>query len=397
MQLRQELQRTQTLLAQRERLHALGQMASGIAHDVNNSLVPVLALSERLTQHADPSVRDLAQQMLQAAQDIAQLVRRLRVFYSQQLACDTLQAVDLNGLVQQCAEWTRPRWKDIAQQQGKTIELALDLAPNLPPIAGVLHEIREALVNLIFNAVDAILAKADSHGTITLRTRAETERAVVEVADTGIGMDEETCRRALEPFFTTKGPQGSGLGLPMVYGIVQRHGGQIEIHSAPGVGTTVRLVFPQRTPPRSEQATRTISPSSHLRILLADDDPRVRETLRLMLQTLGHCIVLAADGHQAVAQFQESLREGKHFDVVITDLGMPGMSGAEVTQWIKNISPHTPVIVLTGWGQDSKPTEADYGLSKPVLLADLQSALAKVCSRSPDRGRALNGQVEYCL
>lgn len=376
-QLRDELQRTQALLIQRERLHALGQMASGIAHDVNNSLVPVLARAEQLTKHVDSQVRENAREILEAGQDIAQLVRRLRTFHSSQLQTDCLQPVCLNAIVEQCVKWTRPRWKDMAQQHGKTIHLQLQLDPEIPTIAGLPGEIREAIVNLIFNAVDAILAKTDKQGTMVLRTQTLSNEVLVEISDTGVGMDEQTCRRALEPFFTTKGPQGSGLGLPMAFGVMQRHGGQLEIRSTQGLGTTVRLTFPKRPPPAPLPPPATAgAPPSSLHILLVDDDPRVRETVALMLRTLGHRVSLAEDGAQAIRQFRKACSNNVTYHAVLTDLGMPGLSGEDVAREIKQLSPQTPIIVLTGWGKEAKPDVADYALAKPISLADLQNALA---------------------
>ena len=171
-----------------------------------------------------------------------QTVARLREFCRPREAQSVREAVDLNDVVQQSVALTRARWHTMALGKGISIQTELDLANSLPAILGSESEIRDAIVNLIFNAVDAMPAG----GTITLQTRAVDNGATVEVRDTGIGMDEQTRRRCLEPFFSTKGEHGSGLGLAMVYGMLKRHGGEIEIVSEPGRGTTMRLLFPIR-------------------------------------------------------------------------------------------------------------------------------------------------------
>jgi signal transduction histidine kinase len=219
-------------------------MASGIVHDGNNALVPIVAYAEVLQEHSDAKVRQMAEQMQSALDDLTHIINRLRAFYRPRDPQEELEPVDLNEAVRQVADLTKPRWYDIPQREGITIDLRMALDETLPPIAGVGAEIREALTNLIFNAVDAIVAKGTPHGIIILRTGRRDEWAFVEVTDTGIGMDEATKRRVFEPFFTTKGEKGSGLGLAMVYGTMERHDGSVEIESALGVGTTVRLLFP---------------------------------------------------------------------------------------------------------------------------------------------------------
>ena len=375
----EDLKRAQEALVQQERLLALGQMASGIAHDVNNALVPILGYAELLGRHGDEQVQVQAQRIAEAAADITRVVERLRAFYSPRAPEETLEMVDLNKAVLQVVALTRPRWYDMPQREGVTIECETDLAEDLPPTAGVGAEVREALINLVFNAVDAILAKGEARGRIVVRTRWQGEWAVVEVTDTGVGMDEETRRRAVEPFFTTKGERGSGLGLAMVYGTMRRHDGELELESQLGQGTTARLIFPIRSvKPRIEVVED--APLTSARILLIDDDPRVRQILRSMLQEMGHQVTEAEGGAQGLALFEEALRRDEAYDLVLTDLGMPSVTGAEVVWRVKAISPSTPVIVLTGWGQESKPPKADAALGKPVTWRELKAILARFLS-----------------
>jgi CheY-like chemotaxis protein len=299
--------------------------------------------------------------------------------------------VQLNPLVQQVTDLTRARWSDMPQQRGIVIQLETDLASGLPAVLGIESEVREALINLVFNAVDAM----PGGGVLTLRTRLSetrangsrgTERlATMEVSDTGVGMDEDTQRRCLEPFFTTKGERGTGLGLAMVYGIAQRHGAHIDIDSAVGRGTTVRLNFPVPAiaPAVSVSPPQLEAPTSRLRILVVDDDPLMLKSLRDTLELDGHVVATANGGQAGIDAFRTTQRPLEAFDLVITDLGMPYIDGRKVAAAIKSIDGATPVIMLTGWGQrlaaeGDVPAHVDRVLSKPPKLRELRAALAQL-------------------
>jgi len=374
----EELQQAQAMLVQQERLKALGQMASGISHDIGNALVPLLAYAELLEEHPDPKVREWGRQIGMAAEDIMHIVQRLRAFYRPRDPNEVLEPVDLNEIVRQVVDLTKPRWYDMPQREGITIVMSLELDENLPTIGGIAAELREALTNLIFNAVDAIVAKGETEGTITIRTGRRNGFVFLEVTDTGIGMDEETKRRCMEPFFTTKGEKGSGLGLMMVYGTMQRHEGQIEIESELGKGTTFRLLFPLREAEAKESEEEEAKELPPLRILLVDDDPRVRRILGELMKSWGHTVVVAEDGFNALDAFLVASRSGQPFDVVITDLGMPRMNGAELVRRIREHDRQVPIIIVTAWGKEHFVPEADAILSKPVHSQDLKSALWKV-------------------
>jgi PAS domain S-box-containing protein len=374
----EELQQAQAMLVQQERLKALGQMASGISHDIGNALVPLLAYAELLEEHPDPKVREWGRQIGMAAEDIMHIVQRLRAFYRPRDPNEVLEPVDLNEIVRQVVDLTKPRWYDMPQREGITIDMSIELDENLPTIGGIAAELREALTNLIFNAVDAIVAKGETEGTITIRTGRRNGFVFLEVTDTGIGMDEETKRRCMEPFFTTKGEKGSGLGLMMVYGTMQRHEGQIEIESELGKGTTFRLLFPLREAEAKESEEEEAKELPPLRILLVDDDPRVRRILGELIKSWGHTVVIAEDGFNALDAFLVAFRSGQPFDVVITDLGMPRMNGAELVRRIRQHDRQVPIIIVTAWGKEHFVPEADAILSKPVHSQDLKSALWKV-------------------
>jgi CheY-like chemotaxis protein/anti-sigma regulatory factor (Ser/Thr protein kinase) len=265
------------------------------------------------------------------------------------------------------------------------------LAPDLPAVMAVESEIREALVNLIFNAADAM----PDGGTLTVRTkiapaRDAQRRIAIEISDTGVGMDEDTRRRCLEPFFTTKGERGTGLGLAMVYGIVQRHGGDVEIESAPGQGTTFRLLLPVGvTHAAAGKTIADLAVPVRQRILIVDDDPLLIRSLRDILEGDGHVVVCANAGQEGLDSFRAARAAGNDFAVVVTDLGMPGMDGRQVAGAVKAASPGTPVILLTGWGErllaeGDVPPHVDVVLSKPPKLRDLRQALAR-CLAGPHK------------
>ena len=407
-----ELKETQRAVTQQERLKALGQMASGIAHDINNALSPIVGYAELLLEHSQ-NLSDREKRYIEtiklSSMDIGKTIARMREFYRQRDELEIAQPIKVDDLLQQVIELTRPRWFDQTQKECQPIECIIDSAQGLPEMTGIENELREALTNLIFNAVDAM----PKGGTITLRTyeqkpaTSNEERAtsnqqpvfgdpkskiqipkshfVIEVTDTGLGMDEETRRKALEPFFTTKGEGGTGLGLAMVFGTMGRHDGHIEIESILGKGTSVRLIFPQKeivkpAAPKKEGKGRPISP---LTILSIDDEPLVRELIKEMLEKDGHKTQSADGGEAGIQAFLEAKATGRPFDLVITDLGMPYVNGREVVRRIKEASPRTPVILLTGWGgrlqaDGDIPQEVDAVLSKPPQLKEMRKALSRV-------------------
>lgn len=378
------LRQAQQALIQQERLRALGQMASGIAHDINNAISPVALYTESLLEHEtnlSSRARDSLVTIQRAIDDVAQTVSRMREFYRPTEAEAHLTDVALNALVQQVVNLTRARWSDLPQRRGIMIELKTRLAADLPVIRGAENEIRDALTNLVFNSVDAM----PSGGTIEVSTHASGNLVQLEVRDTGIGMDEETRRRCLEPFFTTKGKRGTGLGLAMVYGMAQRHEATVVVESQRGVGTTIRLAFPAyvQSRPSSVKFTAEPRPSRALRILLIDDDPALILSLRTTLENDGHFVTAAEGGQAGIDAFQNALRESAPFDVVITDLGMPYIDGRQVIASVRATSPRTPIILLTGWGQQMNgerepPPQVDRLLAKPPRLRELRAALAEL-------------------
>ena len=373
-----ELKQTQYRVVQQERLRALGEMASGIAHDFNNTLLPIVGYTELLIEDSLDD-REKALEYLNtvrtAAKDAGNVVKRLREFYRAREEKEVFGLLDLNALVRETINLTQPKWKDQAQAKGSNVTIKTDLQET-PMLPGDDSSLRDALTNLIMNAVDAM----PDGGDITIRTLRNEDWAVVEVSDTGVGMSDEVRRRCLDPFFTTKGDQGTGLGLSMVHGIAKRHGGSIYIESTPGEGTTFILRLPTGSgleavvPPEPKEDSKR----SPLHILAVDDDATSLMVIVDSLMADGHSVDSASTGREALEQFRSD-----SYDVVFTDRAMPDMNGDQVAEAIKHASPETPVIMLTGFGDvmtyaGEKPDGVDLVAAKPASLSDLRAALAEV-------------------
>ncbi len=330
-----------------------------------------------------PTAREYLEIIQQAARAVGDTVSRLRRFYKDEPDPKRFKPIPPVALLEEVAALTRARWFDMAQERGAVIDLQTELEPGLPPLSVIEGELREAVINLIFNAVDAMPAG----GTLTLRARStrltptDPPRICLEIADTGVGMNEEARRRCLEPFYTTKGERGTGLGLSTVASIVQRHGTEIAVASAPGVGTLVRITFPPSLEPAAPALRTTVSRKvPPMRILVADDDAIILRAIRVALESEGHRAQCAIGGQAAIAAFREALESGDPFDAVFTDLGMPHVDGRKVAAAVKLASASTPVILLTGWGRsmqaDAEITPGvDQILAKPVSRQELNAAL----------------------
>lgn len=372
-----ELKATQQQVIQQERLRALGEMASGIAHDFNNTLTPILGFSDLLLEHpeirADPEETVRFLELLRtSAQDAGNIVMRLREFYRPLETNEERRSVELSAVISQVIELTQPKWRQQAQANGCNIQVKTHLQP-IPPIAGDESALREALTNLIFNAVDAM----PNGGVITLETAMENDRAVVRVSDTGTGMTEEVRQRCLEPFFSTKNDKGTGLGLAMVYGIIQRHNGLLEFDSLPGHGTTFVIRLPFAVAVENEAPILPVGPptKSPLHVLVVDDEPGIREVISAFLRSDGHDVITAADGREGLKEFQTG-----SFDVVVTDRAMPQMNGDQMAGLIKQTRPDVPVVLLTGFGTliettKTQPSAVDVVLNKPITLKTLLSTI----------------------
>ncbi|AOF86553.1 sensory box protein [Hydrogenophaga sp. RAC07] len=389
-----ELEEAQHAALHQERLRLLGQMASGIAHDINNAISPVSLYADSLLMREATISEDGRRQLetIQlAVRDVADTIARMREFYRPGSETTHRGFVQPGKLVLQALELTKARWRTQSQMSGVTIEVETDLVSPCPDILVMEAEVRDAVMNLILNAVDAM----PSGGQLTVATRVVAngglDRLEIEVRDTGVGMDEETSRRCIEPFFTTKGDQGSGLGLAMVFGCMKRHGGEVALDSRQGEGTRVRLLFNLSQPdrPLSRGSVGIASDAIRLQgrhILLIDDDQFLLQAVSTVLRETGHEVIAMANGEAGLAVFEEHLDKSP-FDIVLTDLGMPGIDGRAVALRIKAMSPATPVIMITGWGrrmsEDGEiPDHVDTLLSKPPQRGELLEAIERLTSRS---------------
>ena len=375
-----ELRKTQQQVFQQERMRALGQMSSGIAHDFNNALSIILSASELLLASPEAlkdesKLKHYLEIVRTAAEDASVAVKRLKDFYREPDQSELFHPIDLNEVIEQTVSLTKPRWIEQAQVQGIQIDVEADLG-KVPRVASNESEIREALTNLILNEVDAM----PEGGKITIRSRRDGRKIALEVRDTGTGMTEQVRRRCLDPFFTTKGEGGTGMGLAMVFGIVQRHQGTVEVESEVGSGTaiTVRLPISETTQSKEAEAKSGIRPVPALKVLVVDDDPAVLMMHAEILKADGHSVDTALSGRIALEKF----RAGRH-DLVMTDRAMPEMNGDELAAAIKKLEPAKSVVMVTGFGDvlemsGDGPKHADLVLSKPVSRADLREAVIKV-------------------
>ncbi|GAI00839.1 unnamed protein product [marine sediment metagenome] len=377
-----ELKEAQDYMVRSERLRALGEMAGGVAHDFNNILAIILGRAQlALEDQEGDKVMKSVRVIEQTALDAAKTVRRLQDFAGVR-ASSAFEAVNLNQLIEGALEMVESRRVKLEETEGVRIEIGTELN-EVAPVAGDAAELREALVNIIFNAMDAM----PEGGRITVKSEQENGLVVLSVSDTGVGIPEEIKGKLFDPFFTTRAPAGNGLGLSVTYGIVKRHGGSIEVESTQGKGATfyIRLPVadgvearsrPERKPPTIKRAT----------ILLADDDPEVSEILGLMLQQLGHRVTVVTSGEEALSAFEKG-----DYGLVITDLGMPDISGRDVARAVKEMKPEMPVMLITGWGVQFDPEEMpdiDGVIEKPFSRDAL---LAQIAELLPTRKRGKRG------
>ena len=381
----EELHETQQQVVHQERQRALTQMASGIAHDFNNALSTIQGFSDLLLQSRDKltdeeTAKRYVELIYKAASNAAETVRRMRKFYRPGEEV-TARKFDLRSLVEEAVSMTRPRWRDEARAEGAAVEVVEDLCDGTW-MEGNEAEMYEVVTNLIFNAVDAM----PEGGTITLKTRHDGDSVILEVSDTGVGMDEQVREHCLDPFFTTKKGDGSGLGLSTVQGVIRRHGGSITVESEVGQGTTFRISLPATdgAAAGNNEDGAADQLRDGLQVLLLEDTEEQRELITEYLELDGHEVQVASDGADGLAEFADS-----PYDLVITDRAMPEVGGDEVARKIKQEDPDKPVIMLTGFGEvmdapDEMPEGVDFVLSKPVTLEEVRRAISRVMSKKRD-------------
>lgn len=374
----QELASTQEQLIMTEKLRALGEMAGGVAHDFNNVLGAILGRTQLLLRVVeDPKLVKHLQQIEQMTLAGAKTIQRLQNF-TRVSSSGRYESIDLIKVVEDAIEMTRPRWKDQCQKGGVAIDLRFDYKEKLL-VLGNPGELAEAFSNLIMNSIDAL----PQGGSITINSTKHENKAILTFQDNGVGMDEITLKRIFFPFFTTKGRQGTGMGLSVVYGIINRHRGEIDVTSKIGKGTTFTIILPisQQTCQIAEVMPK-LTQATKARVLLVDDDENIRSVISDMLDLLGHQVMAASCGEDALKLFQKN-----DFDLVITDLGMPGISGWDVTRACKEIKPRVPVIMISGWGNQIDEdmiaqSRLDGVLAKPFEMNKIKAMLNKVLSEN---------------
>lgn len=358
--------------SQLKKLSALGQISSGVAHDFNNVLTVVLGrvqLMKKLT--SDPHLLKSLDMIEKSALDGASKVRKIQEF-SRPHSKTLHQTVNLNEIIEEVIEITRPKWDVASKIRGILIEPIIDLQPDIF-IMGDSSDIRNAFTNIIFNAIDAM----PNGGVLSIKTQCADNYVTVDFKDTGIGMTEETIERIFDPFFTTKGVLGNGLGMSEVYGIVKRHNGKITVRSEVGVGTTVRLRFP---PVRQKPAAATaeqLELTGTFSIYIIDDEEYIIETLKDFLSDLGHHVTTNTDPIDALEEISK-----QNYDIVITDLGMPGISGLELAEKIKSVKLQTQIVLISGWALNLKSKDIenriDFILNKPFSFEKINYTLSEI-------------------
>jgi PAS domain S-box-containing protein len=360
--------------ARADKLRALGQLASGVAHDFNNSLAAILGRAQLLRRQVnDPALVRNLDIIQTAAEDAAATVRRIQTF-ARKSQVKEFELLDVGSLLNDAIEITRTRWENEARLRGLEYQIRLEAEAGHNTY-GSASELREVFVNLIFNAVDAM----PRGGKLLIQCRRQDKRLQLQFSDNGMGMPEDVRQKIFEPFFSTKGAHGTGLGLSVSYSIIERHEGSISVVSQPGGGAIFTIDLPAVTPESSfAESSAPADEISRLRILVVDDEKSVRETLAEMLVAVNHQVELAGSGQEAVEKMRRDA-----FDFVFTDLAMPEMDGWETARSIRKYWPNVRIILVTGYGPTTIPPAGDERLvdaiiGKPFDFAQVGSTLDRL-------------------
>ncbi|MFO8239441.1 MAG: response regulator [Dissulfuribacterales bacterium] len=372
-----ERKEAEEALIQAQRLGAIGELASGIAHDFNNSLQGILGNIElALLKDISPEVRDYLETVKKSSLEAASRISQLQRFSGKGKSQTSYKQMSLNGIIDDMVAQTRPLWKDESEKLGITIEIEKNYAAKELTVDANAEDLRFVLYNLIKNSVQSMRKS----GKLTFKT-GETETGIyVTVTDTGTGMDEEIRARVLQPFFTTKGfEQGKGLGMSTSYAIVKEHGGDIHVkQTALDKGTSIEIILPYSRKKENRPEDDFPGYKNSAKVLWVDDEEVIRDMGKALVKALGHSADVAASGEEALR-----LLLNNQYDLMITDVGMPNMSGWQLAEKIKGNYPEMKVAVVTGWGTDvSKEEKEKYGvcyvLGKPIDMGQLEYIVAGV-------------------
>lgn len=378
---RYEAQREQEIHAQK--MAALGELSFGVAHNVNNTLTGILGRAQLILRNSnDPGKVEAGLELIiKSAEDGAHIIRRIQDFARQRPSRE-FETIAVAELLKDACEMTRPRWETRSEFAPIRFALHADCKAH---IQGDPVELREVLVNMIYNAVDAM----PSGGEVRVSTQENRDRIVILITDTGTGMGPEVKQRLFDPFFTTKGKAGTGMGLAVSFGIIRRHEGSIEVESEPGRGTTFKISLPkvtEETPvAQTDQPSEvTVSTSEDkVRVLVVDDETHVREVLIEALEAEGCEVVSAQSGEIALALFDQN--NGK-FDGIFTDIGMPEMTGWELVSEIRQRSKSMPIAIISGWAdaislETKNAVKADWVVAKPFDIDRISKIAQEIAQR----------------
>jgi len=384
-----ELKHSEELLIRQERLSALGQLTSGIVHDFNNMLFPILGYSDLLLEQPrelknPENVVPKLKAIRAAALNARETVKRLQEFHRADPSIK-MESVNIAELVSEVVTATKPLWKLKNQAGCVPADIIEDVPADL--VATVSRpQLSEALMNLLLNALHAI----SDRGNVTIRAFSRDDNFCLEVHDTGVGMAKDVVRQCLEPFFSTKGENGTGMGLAMVHGIVKRHNGVLNVDSVPGEGTTITIQIPLVQEEASGIVVGTGDAArieNSLKLLVVDDDENSRKLLEEYLALDGHTVISAKDGASAMEMFDRN-----EVDLVLTDSAMPKKRGDELARHVKFSARRVPVLMISGFyqnigSQGERPEGVDFIMGKPFTLRELRGAISKTYRNGMERSQ----------
>ena len=373
-------------LLQTEKLRSLGELSAGVAHDFNNILAVIIGRSQMLRKNLDFPLKDEKRKTMielkkgldiieKAALDGSETVNRIQQFSRKEASSKNFIMLDINQMLNDVVNFINPLLKGSAQKSATNIKIKKELS-SIAPIEGVASQLREVFMNLIKNALEAM----PDGGVLTLGTFMDGENVVIKVKDSGRGMPQEIRERIFDPFFTTKGVQSTGLGLSISYGIINQHYGKIEVDSREGEGSTFTIYLPQAAASAritEVKAAELSSPVAPAKILIIDDEEEIRGLLQEIVSADGHVVDIAPDGVTGLEKLAV-----QPYDLVFTDVGMPGLSGWEVAKKVKEINQKTPVALITGYNiifevADLKEKGVDFVLQKPFHVAEVQQLISR--------------------
>lgn len=367
------------LSPEQEGLILIGKMASGIMHDVNNILTTIQGYSTlMMLQNKDGEVKEYVEVIQRCVSDGKEIVNRIKKLSKKKDYI--IENIEVKEQIDSVVKLTKPIWHNSAIAMGKNIDVVVKCNENIY-VKGNENELREALMNLIMNAIDAI----EDNGTIYIKSYIKDSMAVIEVVDTGCGMNEDTVSRIFEPFFSTKGEKGNGLGLSMVKEIIERMEGNIHVKSKEGEGSSMVIDIPVSAYKKCKsEEIRNIKLKDEIRVLILDDQQEVGSIIRDMIIMLSNVKAEAVTGYK---QALDMMNVGE-FDLLITDMIMPEINGIDFIRIVRKAYPKIKCAIMTGFTDNEGyifDNRADYILHKPFTLEELQEMIASLCRKEDNQ------------